>query len=627
MILSCTLLIYCNTNQPTSNKEYTYDNWHPSTQYVGMETCASCHQEIYETFIKTGMGESWHFATKQKSAATFDQHTIVYDSLNNFYYQPYWRNDSLIIKEFRIANNDTVHLKEEHVKYIVGSGQHTNSHIYDNNGYLSQAPITFYTQKGMWGLAPGFDSKLANRLNRIVGKECITCHNSLPKFVKGSENKYLDVPLGISCERCHGPGEAHVKKKLAGEKVDTSKYIDYSIVNPGRLSKDLQMSVCQRCHAQGVSVLKEGKDYEDFQPGKHLSEVMEVFLPKYDGYQTKFIMASHADRTAMSACYQKSDMTCISCHNPHVSVKFTPREKFNSACINCHKATDQNQLLCSLPEPKRMEKSNDCSGCHMPVSESIDIPNVTIHDHYIRKPIPESAKKEIENFIGLKNITNPTSKDPLTLGKAYLKYFEGFQSENKMLDSAAFHLSKVINFFDKAEPLIHLHYLQNDFEEVINVSKKININKIKEAWNLYRIGEAFYQKNEVENAEIYFKKALSLKPLNLDFKNKLASVYMKKNQIEAAGKLFEEIIQEDNHHIAALNNLGFVSLNLGDISKAEKLYNQALAINPDYLPALLNKVGLTLINKQNFEAKKLLRRILKIDPENEKALILQQQLF
>ena len=625
-ILSCTLLIYCNTNQPIAETTSQYLNHHPSTKYVGMETCASCHQEIYETFIKTGMGESWYHATPQKSKATFDAHAMVYDSLNNFYYQPYWRNDSMIIKEFRIINGDTTHLKEEHVKYIVGSGQHTNSHLYENNGYLSQAPITFYTQKGIWELAPGFDSKLANRLNRIVGKECITCHNSLPNFVEGSENKYLNVPLGITCERCHGPGEIHVKKKLAGESVDTSKYIDYSIVNPGKLSKELQMSVCQRCHAQGVAILKEDKDFEDFLPGQHLSEVMEVFLPKYDGYQTKFIMASHADRTAMSSCYKKSDMTCISCHNPHVSVKFTPKETFNTACINCHKSPDQNQLLCSLEEMKRMEKGNDCSGCHMPVSTSIDIPNVTIHDHYIRKPIPEDAKKEIEQFIGLANITNPTSTNPLILGKAYLKYFEGFQSEARMLDSAAFYLKKVPNFFDKAEPLIHLHYLQNDLDKVIETSKKININKIKEAWNLYRVGEAFYQKNDMAQAETYFKKALQIKPLNLDFKNKLASVYMQKNDIETAGSLFAQIIEEDDTHIAALNNLGFVSLNLGNLSKAEKLYNKALSINPDYLPALLNKVGLTLLNKDNFKAKKLLRRILQLDPKNEKALFLQKQL-
>ena len=38
----------------------------------------------------------------------------------------------------------------------------------------------------------------------------MTCHNSFPHFTLGSENKYQNVPSGIDCERCHGPGELHV---------------------------------------------------------------------------------------------------------------------------------------------------------------------------------------------------------------------------------------------------------------------------------------------------------------------------------------------------------------------------------------------------------------------------------
>ena len=65
------------------------------------------------------------------------------------------------------------------------------------------------------------------------------------------------MPSGIDCERCHGPGSIHVKQRQNGSKVDTSKYIDYSIVNPAKLSIDEQFDVCQRCHLQGNAILKE----------------------------------------------------------------------------------------------------------------------------------------------------------------------------------------------------------------------------------------------------------------------------------------------------------------------------------------------------------------------------------
>ena len=618
------LFVYCGTASESEQTSNEYLNWDDSVTYVGDEACASCHQENYQSFKRTGMGESFHFATKNKSKADFGNHIVVYDSLNNLHYHPFWKGDSMKILEYRVLQNDTVHKKEIDVKYIVGSGQHTNSHIVEENGYLTQAPITFYTQKGIWDIAPGFDSKLANRLNRIVGKECMTCHNSYPKMFEGSENKFETVPLGIGCERCHGPGSEHIKRKLAGEVIDTSKYIDYSIVNPGKLSKELQMSVCQRCHAQGVAILKDGIDFEDFKPGKHLSEVMEVYLPKFDGNQTQFIMASHADRTAMSKCYKMSEMTCISCHNPHVSVKETPRVKFNKACQNCH-GVEPKQLLCSENLATRQQKEDDCSGCHMPVSSSIDIPHVTVHDHFIRKPIDADEKGAIENFIGLKNITNPEGKSDLDFGRAYLKYYEAFQSENRMLDSAAYYLNKVNDFDEKAEDLVHLYYLKSDFNQLTKLSKKIPIASIKKDWTFYRIGEAFYSLGKFREAEKYFTKAVELLPLSQDFQNKLGSVYMQQNKMDKAEKIFAEIVKENKTHIPALNNLGFILFNKKNTAKANEYYEQALSLNPDYIPALLNKVGLHYFKGEKAIAKKYLDRVIAIEPGNEKVRFILEQ--
>ena len=94
--------------------------------------------------------------------------------------------------------------------------------------------------------------------------------------VPGSMNRFSKMPTGIQCERCHGPGKLHVEEKLAGIVVDTAKRADYSIVNPRRLPRDLQMDLCQRCHLQGVAVLNEGKTFFDFKPGMRLSEVLNV---------------------------------------------------------------------------------------------------------------------------------------------------------------------------------------------------------------------------------------------------------------------------------------------------------------------------------------------------------------
>ncbi|MCX6297001.1 MAG: multiheme c-type cytochrome, partial [Bacteroidetes bacterium] len=345
-----------------------------------------------------------------KSSAKFSEHTTIYDKFKDFYYHPFWDNDSLKIMEFRLQGKDTIYKRTEKVDYIIGSGQHTNSHINNTNGYLHQMPMTYYTQKGTWDFPPGFENGFNTRFSRKIGLECMSCHNSLPDFVEGSENKFNSLPEGISCERCHGPGSIHVQQRSSGTIIDTSKYIDYSIVNPAKLPIDLQFDVCQRCHLQGNSVLKEGRSFFDFKPGLKLSDYITTFLPRYKNADNEFIMASHADRLKQSKCFKntinaqsnstslrpgKNSLTCITCHNPHVSVKFAGKDVFNNACKNCHNTGTKNGL-CSEKLIIREKVLDNCVSCHMPNSGSIDIPHVSVHDHYIRKPIKKEEVKKIK---------------------------------------------------------------------------------------------------------------------------------------------------------------------------------------------------------------------------------------
>jgi hypothetical protein len=301
----------CSDNPETKeNPKQTADtlawlNHADTAKYVGINTCRQCHQDIYNTFIKTGMGKSFDHATVQKTSAKFD-HPLIYDKFSDFYYKAFWQNDSLKFLEYRLEGKDTVYKRTERVDYIVGSGHHTNSHIQSVNGYFNQMPMTFYTQKGEWHLPPGFEDGHNSRFKRKIGLECMSCHNAYPDFVEGSENKFTSVPEGINCERCHGPGSVHVQQRSTGSKVDTSRYIDYSIVNPAKLPIDLQFDLCQRCHLQGNAVLKEGKSFYDFKPGMKLSDYISVFLPKYKNADDEFIMASHVDRLKQSQCFIKT---------------------------------------------------------------------------------------------------------------------------------------------------------------------------------------------------------------------------------------------------------------------------------------------------------------------------------
>ncbi|MBT4217587.1 MAG: pilus assembly protein TadD, partial [Flavobacteriales bacterium] len=170
--------------------------------------------------MQTGMGQSFTHATKIKSVLDENNNPLIYDENKNLYYQPIWKKDSLYIMEFRLDKYDTIHKLIQKIDYVIGSGQHTNSHIFSINGYLHQAPYTFYTQERKGDLPPGYENGYNSRFTREIGLECMSCHNAYSNHVENSLNKYHSVPNGIDCERCHGPGEIHVKEKLSGNIID-----------------------------------------------------------------------------------------------------------------------------------------------------------------------------------------------------------------------------------------------------------------------------------------------------------------------------------------------------------------------------------------------------------------------
>lgn len=615
-------IIQCNSSQPIS----PYQNINnPKATYVGMQTCKNCHADIYASFIKTGMGQSWGIANKNKSAADFNPtKALVYDTLNNLYYKAYWDHDSLAILEYQLVGTDTVHKRIEHVSYIVGSGQHTNSHIININGYLHQAPITYYTQQKKWDMAPGFEHGASSGFTRKIEMECMTCHNGYPSFVEGSLNKYAQVAMGIDCERCHGPGSLHVADKIAGKIVDTSQTPDYTIVNPRRLSTELQNNLCQRCHLQGITVLAEGKSFTDFFPSTILHQTLHTFLPQYEGSENNMIMASHVERMKMSNCYlQSQKLSCITCHNPHVSVKETSIVSFNQACAKCHQNND-----CKEKMSTRNLSQNNCSGCHMPKNGSIDIPHVAVTDHYIR--VVKSAatlNRNTGKFIQLKCYNND-AVDLRTKAQGFLEFHERYTPHPSFIDSAIGYL--VLSGVDTANTtdpdFIRALFLQDKFSTIITLCKNLNANNLSNAWTAYRIGEAYLQTKQANKAIPFFIRATTIMPYALDFKNKLTAAYLESNHWKEAEQTANEILKENPTYAMAYLNKSYLYMQQKDWQAALLAAQKALLYAPNHVQSLIN---MAVIQYQMHQTKNILPYLLraqKLNPQNEQVQAMIQDL-
>jgi tetratricopeptide (TPR) repeat protein len=356
-------------------------------------------------------------------------------------------------------------------------------------------------------------------------------------------------------------------------------------------------------------------------------------------------MASHADRLKMSPCFIKSfkpedvsdpllrpykqSMTCVTCHDPHISVTVTGKEIFNNACRNCHTGNDKKE--CTEKLEVRMKKKDNCFSCHMPKSGTIDIPHVTTTDHYIRKPISKKTKENMKVFIGLYAV-NERSPDRITRAKAYINQYEKFEFKSYYLDSADVYLDDATAATLEKDFNLHVHlaFLRNDFPKVASYVNKLGVDKTLvicgkrsidnyDAWTLYRIGESYISLGNSKEAIRFIEKASDLAPYNLEFLLKLGGLYSGIGDNLRARQTFEKIIAENPKIPAALVNLGYLALLDGDAEKAQSFYTKALSLDPDYEQALMNQAGLYLYRKEIAQAKEILKKVIKKNPGNKQA--------
>ncbi len=651
------VFISCKSKSGSVQEVNTFASLVDTNRYIGKEECRKCHSDKFETFIHTGMGMSFDLATLHKSAAHFSSHELIYDKFLNFYYYPHFKDSILYLTEFRLKGKDTTYSRDVKIDYIVGSGQHTNSHLINVNNYIYQAPATFYTQSQKWDLPPGFENGFNNRFSRMIELECMSCHNAFPKIVLGSSNKYDEVPTGIDCERCHGPGSIHQQQKMAGIIVDVKNKIDYSIVNPAKLEINKQMDVCQRCHVQGNAIVKEGKSFFDFKPAMNLSDVMNIFMPLYKGDESSHIMASHAERLKLSKCFietvksaqeknalhptiepYKNALTCITCHNPHVSVKSTNKEVFNNACKNCHNNSHETNstksvkvVECSASLKERMAMGNNCISCHMPKNGTIDIPHVTTTDHWIRKVVTKENSSAIREFVRLTCINNP-SVDKRSIGDAYLSYYEKFVSKVQFLDSAKKYLDdsnqKAVRL--NLSSLIRYAFLKNDFKMAIHYADVhgVTLDSLthqsfsnSDAWTAYRIGQSYLNERDNLDGLKYLLRSVELAPFLPDFRIKLADLQLDSDDASSAEINYLFIIKENPNYTRAYVNYGYLLLSKKkDVRKAEDCYKKALSLEPDNIQALINLGGSSLFRSDVSAAKAYLKKALQIDPKNQEVI-------
>jgi hypothetical protein len=367
-----------------------WQNARPGVHFVGDAACARCHRDITESFRRHPMGRSLAPIASAPAVGRdrSDGSTSFEAGSSRFTIER--RGGREIHRETqRDPQGQILAQVEAEVAYALGSGTRGVSYLIERDGRLFQSPISWYSQKQRWDLSPGYQRRNYH-FDRPIEPQCLFCHANHVAPVPLAVNRYQEPIFqghAIGCERCHGPGELHVRRP---ELVDGR---DPTIVNPRHLEPSLRATVCEQCHLVGDHrIERRGRDPFDYRPGLPSSAFFAAF-GRADARGTKAV--GHVEQMKASRCYRASRgrLGCTSCHDPHQVP--APEEKiahYRQQCLACHEPAG-----CSLPEPARRAESREdsCIHCHMPMASSFDIIHIASTDHRIlRSPQTRMAEPD-----------------------------------------------------------------------------------------------------------------------------------------------------------------------------------------------------------------------------------------
>ena len=332
----------------------------------GAATCVACHPKQVSGYQRTGMANSL-FRPHKQPAGRFTH----------------------VLSDTRFGIESTSKGMRHHIErngleadyniaYVIGSGNNAFGYLTQIGSYLFQSPISYYSKRAIWDMAPGYERDREPDFTRPVTIECLLCHSGQPRPVLGTMNRYQPEPFAeaaISCDRCHGSTAAHLAKPSAG-----------NIVNPAKLPNRARDSVCEQCHLGGEArIPNPGRRIAEFMPGQNLEDVFSVYVfetpvDKADAGGLKVV--SHVEQLALSRCVRQSSekMWCGTCHDPH-DKPAEPERYYRAKCLACHSAP--------LAKSHPAAATANCVGCHMPRRQTRDGGHTAFTDHRIaRVPTP-----------------------------------------------------------------------------------------------------------------------------------------------------------------------------------------------------------------------------------------------
>jgi hypothetical protein len=461
------------------------------SEYAGSDSCRSCHPNEYVSWHRSYHRTMTQLPSAQSVRGSFNSVTLEYagdtyrleqhgDEFWVDMIDPDWKYDE-ILKQNAQAGGRAAPLpspadaprSRKRLSLLTGSHHMQAYWVPSRNGNMQiSLPFTYLFAEERW--VPRNDVFLYDPsipwTPQIWNLNCINCHATAGQPRQEGRTKIIQsrtAEFGISCEACHGPAEKHIRANLnparryALHRADDG---DPIIFNPARRDHVKSSESCGQCHAIRHNNRKEQWNAEGlhFWPGEDIES--KAPLVHYDGadldapgnkkkralmegcfWNDGQVRVSGRDFSALaaSACYQRGEISCVSCHSMHqyqdAAHQLRPRMESNLACLQCHSSYEAK--LEQHTHHRTGSAGSLCYNCHMPRTTYGLLK--AIRSHTINSPtVKSSLTTGRPNACNLCHLDKSLGWTATALAEWYRQPVEAMSEEQKSISAGATWLLK-----------------------------------------------------------------------------------------------------------------------------------------------------------------------------------------
>jgi Flp pilus assembly protein TadD len=364
--------------------------------HIGSDACATCHEAETEAWRGSHHAWAWRTPEPRNVLADFADTTFTHNGVTS-------RFSTRDGRFFAQTDGPDGELTDFEVKYTAGVMPLQQYLVETAPGRLQQLDTAWDTERKQWfHVYPEQDLPHTNGLHwtgpyKNWNARCAECHATEFRKNYDPRSKIYEsrqAEIGVGCEACHGPGEAHAAWAGDEGSFEAAQWqgIDEFGLTFAFDSADPEVEIqqCAGCHsrrepigdaspavgtrfadAYRIAVLRDGLYHPD---GQILDEV--------------YVYGSFLQSTM----YAKG-VRCSNCHDVHSGAVKTAG---NTVCTQCHSEAGNNEFptlkraAYDGPEHHFHETGTpaaECANCHMP--ERLFMVVDGRRDHSFRIPRPD----------------------------------------------------------------------------------------------------------------------------------------------------------------------------------------------------------------------------------------------